>query len=159
MELAIHERFSRRSLGPRSVPRFKRYLKVHITRINPSAITSLIFSEDGRARGPSSSFNNPYFYRGKSFRGKRATGILLVFLLPRKLQIKLQHFRSGSAKFPKTHGCESLTVICVLPARSLRDEEKKKKGEKLAPCSRRENSFLLLNAPYLRVASAAKAAS
>jgi len=42
--------FPRRSLGPRSVPRFKRYLKVHITRINPSAITSLIFSEDGRRR-------------------------------------------------------------------------------------------------------------
>jgi len=42
--------FFRRSLDPRSVLRFKRYLKVHITHINPFAITSLIFSEDGRRR-------------------------------------------------------------------------------------------------------------
>lgn len=101
MEHAIHERFSRRSPGPRSVPRFKRYLKVHITRINPSAITSLIFSEDGRAR-PSSSFNNPYFCREKVSAGNGYNGPVYCACSSFLANYKLNYSTFvGNAKFPK----------------------------------------------------------
>jgi len=74
-------------------------------------------------RRPSSSFNNPYFYRGKSFR-KEAGKYCACSSFLTNYKLNYSTF-VGSANFPKTHGCESLTVICVLLARSLRWWKKK----------------------------------
>jgi len=157
MEQAIHERFSRRSLGPRLSPLLQ--------ALSQSTYNTYKFVHHNffdilrrRLRGPSSSFNNPYFRREKVSRRKRATVLRVFLLFLANYKLNYSTF-VGNAKFPKTHGYESLTVIYVLLARSLGDEKKKILTLfAFFYLSRRAFFFLffILNAPYLRVASAAK---
>lgn len=153
MERAIHERFSRRSLGPRSSvlralsrSTYNTYKSVHRNFFD------ILVRRDGRVARRRRSII--LVFVGKKFPqvgGK-------VFPVSRKLQIKSQqHFRRKHEVPENSRDCESLTVICILLMRDRFVIKKSTRFAALSSCPSRRPVFFfsflfvcyfsLLNAP------------